>query len=236
MATLIVDIETSGENWDQIDSKTKSMLTERIQKTSSDISDKEAEAQARNQLGLQPFTGKIITIGALDFESGKSVVWYDPNQDGHKISEKGEVKFIPLKEKEMLMAFWSVAARFHNFVTFSGRGLDGPFLMLRSAINGIKPSKDLMRARYLYQQSADSKHIDLYEQLSFYGATYNRNGGLHLACRAFGIETPKGDDIDGSQVGMYYEEGRTLEIAEYNARDLVATAALYKKWDEFLNF
>ena len=238
MSTLIIDIETVGENWEEIDETTQKILLDRYVKHSVDLNLKEEEVAkaVKNQLGLQPFTGKIITIGALELESKKSVIWYDPNGEKHQVEEEGKVKYIPSVESEMLEAFWKVAVRFNTFVTFSGRGMDMPFLMLRSAINKIRPTKDLMRARYLYQQSPDAKHIDLYEQLSFYGAIYNRNGGLHLACRAFGIESPKSDGIEGSLVGEFFRAGKTKEIAQYNARDLVSTAKLFEVWQKYLSF
>lgn len=235
MATLIVDIETVGESWEQIDDETKELLVDRVKRQPNYSEETDPTAIAEEVLGLQPFTGRIIVIGAYDLVSKKSVVWFDNEKESSEAIEDGDNRFIPAGEKEMLEKFWALATRYTHFVTYSGRSLDMPFLLLRSAIHGLKPSKDLMRARYLYQQSPDAQHIDLYEQLSFYGAV-NRLGGLHLACRAFGIETPKDDQIDGSKVGQFFKDKKYLDIARYNARDLSSTAQLYEKWKQFLTF
>jgi hypothetical protein len=57
-----------------------------------------------------------------------------------------------------------------------------------------------------------------------------------LACRAFGITTPKDGEIDGSKVGQFFKDKKYLDIARYNARDLASTAQLYEKWKQFLSF
>lgn len=235
MTTLVVDIETVGENWEEIDAETQQILTDRVKRQPNFSKLTDSTAIAQETLGLQPFTGRIIVIGAYDLANKKSVVWFDDQGNNQAVAEEGNNTFIPATESQMLEKFWLLAERFQRFVTFSGRSLDLPFLLLRSAVHGIKPTKDLMRARYLYQQSPDAQHIDLYEQLSFYGATA-RLGGLHLACRAFGIATPKDGTLDGSRVGEFYKDKKYMEIARYNARDLSATAQLYERWKEFLAF
>ena len=136
-------------------------------------------------------------------------------------------------EKEMLEDFWAGAKAYDTFVTFNGRGFDVPFLLLRSAILGVLPTRDLMDGRYLYQQK-NQKHIDLADQLSFYGAVF-RKASLHLYCRAFGIESPKAGGVTGDDVSALFREGKCETIARYNVRDIIATAELYKKWQQYLS-
>jgi hypothetical protein len=107
--------------------------------------------------------------------------------------------------------------------------------MIRSAIHGIRPTKDLMRGRYLYQHNPEALHIDLMEQLSFYGAT-RRKGSLHLWSRALGIESPKAQGVTGDDVAGLFKRKKFLEIAKYNVGDIRATRALYEKWDTYLRF
>ncbi|MEK7171080.1 MAG: ribonuclease H-like domain-containing protein [Patescibacteria group bacterium] len=234
MATLIIDIETVGENWEAIDAETQKLLVDRIKKQPNYSEETDPATIAQESLGLQPFTGRIVVIGAYDLASKKSVVWFDNEGESTDAVEEGDDKYIPASEKEMLEKFWALATRYTHFVTYSGRSFDIPFLLLRSAVHGIKPTKDLMRARYLYQMSPDAQHIDLYEQLSFYGAG-PKLGGLHLACRAFGIKSPKDNEIDGSKVGQFFRDKKYMEIARYNARDLSSTAQLYERWKQFLS-
>jgi predicted PolB exonuclease-like 3'-5' exonuclease len=129
----------------------------------------------------------------------------------------------------MLKSFWRIVEASDKVITFNGRNFDVPFLMIRSAINKVKPSKNLMTNRY-----DTSLHIDLLEQFSFYGLTKKFN--LDFYCHAFGIDSPKSEVISGMEVKNLYEAGRIKDIAIYCGNDILATYKLYKIWEEFLRF
>jgi hypothetical protein len=40
--------------------------------------------------------------------------------------------------------------------------------------------------------------------------------------------------VSGDDVAQLFREKRGRDIAQYNARDLIATAALYEKWQTYL--
>jgi len=138
-----------------------------------------------------------------------------------------------MTEAEMLKAFWEAASKYDEFVSFNGRAFDAPFLAVRSAINKIRPTKDLMSNRYVSSQKFGAVHIDLLDQLTFYGAV-RKKGNLHLWSRAFGIESPKAQGITGDDVGRLFKEKKFLDIAKYNVGDLKATRELYKYWVEYI--
>ena len=234
MSALIVDIETVGEKWEEVDQQTKVVLAGRVLKMHPEYTEEEVEEAALLEMGATPFTGEIVAIGVLDNDTKKGAVYYQAKEGSEETEENG-VKLKPCSEKEMLELFWKLSERYTHFITYSGRTFDMPYIMIRSAIHGIRPKKDLMKNRYLNYQSPGSVHIDLFDQLNFYGS-FRSLGGLHLACRVFGIESPKDGSIDGSQVGEFFRAGKALEIAQYNARDLFATAALYEKWQDLLQF
>ncbi|MEK7193522.1 MAG: ribonuclease H-like domain-containing protein [Patescibacteria group bacterium] len=233
---LILDIETIGEDFDALDKATKENLTRWIKKESDDEEEyKLALEDLKSGLGFSPLTGQIVAIGMLDYYKNEGAVYYQsPGQKTEETKEDG-VTFKPMTEEEMLKRFWEAAQHYQVFITFNGRGFDIPFLMIRSAIFGIRPTKDLMRGRYLYQHNPEALHIDLLEQLSFYGAT-RRKGSLHLWARAFGIESPKVSGVTGDDVGPLFKKKKYLEIAKYNVGDLRATRALYEKWENYLQF
>ncbi|MFA6393617.1 MAG: ribonuclease H-like domain-containing protein [Patescibacteria group bacterium] len=235
MPKLIFDIETVGENYDELDGTTQDVLTRRIKgEEGSGEYDAELE-EIKGTLGLSPLTGEIVAIGVLDGDKDKGAVYYQAPGAKEKDSEEGGIKFRPMSEKEMLEHFWDVAEKYDEFVSFNGRGFDAPYMMIRSAIHGIRPSRDLMFNRYLSSQKyVNAKHIDLMDQLSFYGAT--RNKSLHLYCRAFGIKSPKAGGVSGDDVGALFKAGRFLDIARYNVGDLIATKALYEYWENYLRF
>ena len=171
MASLIFDIETIGEDFESLDETTQDILTQWIKKESSSDEDyKVALEDLKNGLGFSPLTGEIVAIGVLDNERNQGVIYYqDPSGKQKETSDKN-FKFKPCGEKEMLESFWSGAKSYDQVVTFNGRAFDAPFLITRSAIHGVKPSVDMMEGRYLYQQKG-IRHIDLLDQLTFYGAT-----------------------------------------------------------------
>lgn len=234
MSALVVDIETAGEDWQKIDRQTQNALTDRAKKWRPD-SEEDPEDTAMSELGLSPLTGEVVALGVLDVETNKGAVYFQAPGQTIALSEHDGVKLCQQTEKELLEKFWQLSERYTHFVTYNGRTFDIPYLMIRSAIHGLKPTKDLMRNRYLTNQAGNAWHIDLFDQFRFYGSL-NGFGSLHLACRAFGIKTPKDGLIDGSKVSEYFHAGRYQEIAEYNARDLFATSELYKKWRATLSF
>lgn len=234
MSTLIFDIETIGENFDDLDEASQDSLTRWIKReASSDEDYQEALQELKEGLGFSPLTGEIVAIGILDREKDKGAVYYQA--PGLEVSEQEEdgIKLKPLGEKEMLESFWRGCKEYSTFVTFNGRAFDVPFLLTRSAIHGIRPSVDLMRGRYLYQQAPDAQHIDLLDQLSYYGAV-RRKGNLHLWCRAFGIQSPKAGGVTGDDVSALFRAKKFVDIAKYNIGDLRATLELYERWLKYL--
>jgi DNA polymerase elongation subunit (family B) len=237
MGKLIFDIETVGEDFNAYDETTKNILTRWINKEG--ISDEERSAkidEVRDGLGLSPLTGQIVAIGVLDYDKIKGGVYFQA--PGESVAEKqiDGINYLAGSEKEILEKFWGVVSHYQEFVSFNGRGFDAPYLMIRSAVHKIKPTKDLMSNRYLNSQKFDCKHYDLMDLLSFYGVTQNRGRGLHMYCRAFGITSPKTDGHCGEDVGKLFKDNKFMEIAEYNAKDLYATRGLFEYWEKYLKF
>ena len=233
---LVFDIETIGEDFDILDGTTQEVLTRWIKKESESENDYEkALADLKNGLGFSPLTGQIVAIGVYDVEKNKGAVYFQAPDGNVQDCEEDNIKFRPLGEKEMLAQFWNLAEKYDEFVSFNGRGFDVPFLMVRSAIYGIRPTKNLMANRYTSSQPKNARHIDLLDQFTFYGSV-RRKGNLHLWSRAFGIKSPKEEGITGDDVGMLFREKRFLDIARYNVGDLRATKALFEYWEKYVKF
>ncbi|HTY39574.1 MAG TPA: ribonuclease H-like domain-containing protein [Candidatus Paceibacterota bacterium] len=233
---LVLDIETIGEDFDALDHATQENLTRWIQRESeSEEVYKLALEDLKNGLGFSPLTGEIVAIGMLDFYKNEGAVYYQAPGKKPEETKADGMTFKAMTEEEMLKKFWEVAKQYQVFITFNGRSFDIPFLVTRSAIHDIRPTKDLMRGRYLYQHQPDALHIDLLEQLTFYGAS-RKKGSLHLWCRAFGIESPKAAGVTGDDVAPLFKAKKYLDIARYNVGDLRATRALYERWEKYLSF
>jgi hypothetical protein len=233
MSRLIFDIETVGEDFSTLDKTTQDVLTRWIKKDSETEEKYEiALDDLKNRMGFSPLTGEIVAIGVLDYIKNQGAVYFQaPGETIPEFSENG-IKFKQMTEKEMLQNFWDGAKEYEEFITFNGRGFDAPFLAIRSAIHKIRPTRDLLEGRYLYQQRG-VKHIDLMDQFTFYGAVW-RKPSLHLLTRAFGIKSPKSEGITGDDVGRLFKEGKYIDIAKYNVGDLRATKELYDYWDKYL--
>ncbi len=234
MPKLIFDIETVGDDFDRLDKTTQEVLTRWIKREAGENGERHEELlqELKEGLGFSPLTGEIVAIGVLDYEKEKGVVYFQAPGEDIKEFEENNFKFKPMSEKEMLENFWEGAKKYKEFITFNGRSFDAPFLAIRSAIHKIKPSKNLLSNRYLNSQDYEARHIDLADQLSFYGAM-RRKGALHTWCRAFGIKSPKSGGIGGDDVGPLFKAKKFKEIAIYNSGDLLATKELYEYWKNY---
>ena len=91
-----------------------------------------------------------------------------------------------------------------------------------------------MSNRYVSSQQYGAVHIDLLDQLTYYGAV-RKKFTLHFWTKAFDIKSPKEEGVTGDDVGRLYKEGKYFDIAKYNVGDLKATKELYEKWENYLN-
>ncbi len=222
MNTVVFDIETIPVHFDELDSEQKNYLLKFAENG-------EDEEKIKQQMALWAPTNRIVAIGMLSVESGKGAVYFQAPRQSVDPYEKDGIKYESGTEKEILEKFWKAISFSHKFVTFNGRGFDCPVLMLRSAMLGVKPTKNLAPYRY----STDA-HVDLLEQLTFYNAY--RKFNLDFYCKAFGIESPKANGVTGHDVLPMFESGKYTEIAEYCAGDLHATKELYIRWKDNLSF
>ncbi len=221
MSHVVLDIETLGFPVESFDEARQKYLL-KFAETDSD------RTEAIQKLNLYPTTAQIIAIGMLNPETNHGKILFQSDEKLDYYSEDELVHFKSGNEKEILEQFWLDIEHYDQFVTFNGRTFDCPFLMLRSAILQIQPTRNLMPYRY-----DTSIHCDLLEQFSFYGAL--RKFNLDFYCKSFGIESPKAYGVTGLEMKKLTEEKRFREIAEYNLRDLHATAELFKRWEKFLS-
>lgn len=227
MGTLIFDIETVGERFEDLDTVTQDVLLRYAKRSARNEQERQLlEQDIKDGLGFSPLTGSIVALGLYDLERGQGVVYYTGAQVTPDVVD-GLYTYKARSEAELLAEFWDGAKHYTTFVTFNGRQFDAPFLVHRSIVHGLVPAKNLLEGRYPYQQKS-VRHVDLQDELTFFGAM-NRRPSLHLFCRAYGIPSPK-TELGGDMVAGLYEAGEYLTIARYNAADVTATTELYKKW------
>jgi 3'-5' exonuclease len=219
---LVFDIETLALPFTSFDETQQHYLT-RFAITESE------RDEAMQKLSLTPLTARILAIALLNPDSERGTVFYEGPGERPSFIDDGKVGLVPCSEQEMLGRFWDAIARYDQIITFNGRSFDCPFVMVRSAIHGVRATRNLMGYRY-----TSSGHCDLLEQLSFYGAT--RRFNLDFYCKAFGITSPKESGITGLDMARLVDEKRYRDIAEYCMRDVQATAELYRRWSATIAF
>ncbi len=228
MPRLIFDIETIGNDFELLDEKSKEFVLKFAETP-------EEEQEAKEGLSFSPLTGEIVAIGILNPDTDKGAVYFrDLSEKLEKRTEEN-VQYAPLSsEKEVLKEFWETASLYDQFITFNGRGFDAPFILIRSAVNKIKPTKNLMPNRYESDQYGKMiTHVDLLDRLTFFGSV-RRKGNLHMWCRALGIDSPKDKGVTGDDVGQLFKDKKYLDIAQYCAGDLWATKELFEYWDKYI--
>jgi len=225
---LVFDIETVGFDLNSLSESQQEFILRYSEKETDNELKKKKEDEAIRYLSLYPLTAKVVAIGMLNTETEHSMVLYEDSEEIEWNSENDEVKYCSYSEEKMLHHFWEYSKKADAVITFNGRNFDIPFLMMRSAILKVKPTRNFIRKRY------DNKsHIDLLDKFTQYGITKKFN--LDFYCQAFGIESPKSHGVSGMDVKELYNAGKIKEIATYCGHDVVATYKLYKLWEEFLN-
>lgn len=227
---LIFDIETAGTDFNALDAQSQQYII-------NNLSSEEDKLLAKEQLGFYPTTGIIAVIGVLNPETNKGAMFINnasQHPDLPKNLEEG-IEIISGTEKEILEKFWQTIEKYNYFISFNGRGFDVPFLMIRSLAHEIRPTKNLWASRYLTSQKYDALHIDLFDQLTGYGASRFKYSSLHFFSKLINAPSPKEGELTGENVSQAFKEGKVLDIAKYNLGDLYATKALYEKWNKYLN-
>lgn len=230
MPRVVFDIETIGVDFEKLDEKAQEYILK-------DAEDEKKNKEKKEKLGLWPLTGEIAAICLLNPETSRGKVFFQapaspelqqgkPGQKLEPFVEDG-FQYETLSEKEILEKFWQEIRNYQQFITFNGRKFDCPFIMLRSAILKVRPSRNLMPYRY-----SDAEHIDLLDQLTFYDAF--RRFPLDFYCRSFGLDNKKLEGMSGEKVQEYFKKGKFLEIARYCAADVKATAELFERWEKYI--
>ena len=238
MPYLVFDIETSPLAFEDLDLAQQEYLMRGA------ASDEEREERKR-MMSLNPLTARVASLGmvsvpSLDAEP-QGCVYSNRGDDAEEIEEKlpdGSI-WKTMSERALLEKLWQVLEWGRTrggscLISFNGRGFDCPFLMLRSAVLRVKPSRNLMDGtRWRYD-----RHIDLQDELCFKGS--DRNGAMRrfnfdFYCKSFGIKSPKSEGVSGYDVPDLWARGEHRAIAEYCMRDVWATWELFKFWKEYLN-
>ena len=184
--------------------------------------------EAALRMRLAPLTARLIAVALFNPRSERGRVWYDHPGGAPGATGDGRFELIPAPEAALIDGFWHAVAPFGRIITFNGRFFLCPFIMLRSALLGIPPARNLLPYRF-----SPDEHCDLLDQLTFYGAT--KRFPLEAYCRGFGIPPP-GGEAGRPEVSSLVESGRFREVADLAAETCSAVAGLYLAWQRLFAF
>lgn len=124
-------------------------------------------------------------------------------------------------EADIIKAFWEGSRAANLFVGHNILDFDLRFLVQRSIVLGIRPSRDIPFIRFRQSPVYDTMH------------EWSKWGREHISldnlCRALGVASSKTGGMDGSLVFPAYLEGRLPEIADYCREDVRAVRDCYKR-------
>ena len=124
--------------------------------------------------------------------------------------------------QNMVRLFWKGIEVYSRaaLVDFNGRGFDMPLMTLSAFRFGISCRQYFKDERFGFRYRFTSKHIDLMEWMTEYGA-YRLKGGLDLLAKILG--KPGKMDTKGDQVEQLYAQGKVQEINDYCLHDVLDT-------------
>jgi len=169
------------------------------------------------RLALDGDYGRVLTIGLI-VEHDDQVI--------HQglLGRERQTMMFHLDEARTLRAFWKLLKGFnprrdlivgHNLFDF-----DLPFLYKRSVIQRVRPTVELSFARYRSQPIFDTMH-------QWNKWSPRKYVSLDRLARILGMESSKGQGIDGSRVYEKFCAGCHGEIADYCMRDVDLVRAIY---------
>lgn len=216
MAYLILDIETIPRP--TIDEVVEEAVVKKVQSyiDRSGDSFENAESLIRS---TSPFFGQVLCVGMR---------WLQDDGSSRDKVVCGE------NEEKTLSAFFEIinhgSTKGVRFVHYNGLGFDIPFLIVRAAHYEIQINNwnftDLRRFSY-------KSHIDLMMYLCNWN-NYN-SISMDIACRSFGIPSPKEGEVKGETVAKAYDDGNINAVNEYVMRDVDATHQLFEKLRGYIN-
>ena len=182
----------------------------KIQKKKDD-----ARAKQLAKLALDPFFGRIISVGFAHIKDGD--VKCGVFTLGGKFND----------EKSLIEHAWSILDRADQIVTFNGYGFDMPYMRTRSQLCGLPGvSKFNVRSKYATEHVTDTVHTDLMLAMQNICGNQNPTGvkrGLAFYAQQFLGKSFPYDEVDQSTFCDIVNENPTIvtEINDWNCRSTI---------------
>lgn len=123
-------------------------------------------------------------------------------------------------EAKTLEKFWQIAKDCDLFIGHNVFDFDLKYILKRSVINNVKPTRNLSFARY--------RNNPIYDTMREWDCWGQSMTSLDKLARILGLETSKGE-MDGSKVTEAFHKGDGEKICEYCKQDVRLTRQIYNK-------
>ncbi|HLL61212.1 MAG TPA: ribonuclease H-like domain-containing protein [Candidatus Nitrosocosmicus sp.] len=139
-------------------------------------------------------------------------------EENKKIIDKGSLSG---NEKDTVHKFWELVKDVDQFIGHNIFDFDLPFMFKRSIVLGIKPSREINLARF--------RSFPIYDTM-WEWEKWGRDCKASLDTLAKVLELPTSkDEMDGSMVWPYFQEGKFDEICRYCMKDVELVRKVYYK-------
>lgn len=216
MDALILDIETSaGEN---LPAPPEAVLTKGIR---ADF--KPETVERKREENKKAWAEKA----ALDWRLGQVIAVGTIYRDHEPIVTHSGRDAEDLTETEMLSGVWTYLAGHHNtrpVVGFNIRPFDLPYLIGRSAVCGVKPSRKFNLAKF----RTDLGVVDWCDLLSNWDPSHLTGWTLDYYAKVFNLENqPWGD---GAEISEKWKAGDYDYVLKHLSSDLLTTRELHDRF------
>lgn len=176
--------------------------------------------ERKREENRKAWPAKWAKEASLDWRQGKIVAIGYKVDDGFAQVLRGDTT----TEIEMLEGLWDCLKGDAPIVGFGVRRFDWPYLLGRSAVLGVLPSRRITESPYMRNQMIDWADI-----LSNHNTFKVQGWTLGAYCELFGLPKPtgKGEDVYG-----HYLAGEWDAIIDHCWSDVLAVAAIDEKCRE----
>jgi len=163
----------------------------------------EPEEQYIKRLSLSALTARVLCIGYA----------LEPPPDA-------PVEILSGEEAVILKEFWGLVERADLYVGHNVLDFDLKFIVQRSTINRVKPSREIPFARF--------RNAPVFDTMQEWTRWGREGAGLEALALALGLASPK-DGMDGSQVYPAFVEGRAQAIYDYCRGDVDTVRRVFRR-------
>ncbi|OTP90520.1 hypothetical protein B6D12_05955 [Gilliamella apicola] len=214
---IYFDIETIPTQSERLKNHVQTNLTPPANYKKQETIDawiEENKVLAYRKTALNGGFGQIVCIGYAINDNDVRTIYFDD-----WATSEGDI--LKTFFNELIECYRPSADITPHFIGHNIENFDLRFIYQRAIVLGIKPPS------FLPLNSKSYNNMYIFDTMTEWAGKRNYVS-LNEVCLSLGIPT-KGDEIDGSKVWDFVQEGKLKQVAEYCADDVVKVRAIHKR-------